>query len=40
MGGMDNIMKMMKDLGSMEKNGQLADFNSMFNNMKKKKGKK
>ena len=37
MGGMDNIMNMMKQLGSMEKNGQLGDMQKMFKNMKKKK---
>ena len=37
MGGMDNIMGMMKKLGSMEKAGELGDFNQMFKNMKKKK---
>ncbi len=40
MGGLDNIMGMMKQLGGLEKSGKLGDFNKMFANMKKGKKKR
>ena len=42
MGGMDNVMNMVKQLGVMEKNGEMGDLNKMMKEigMNKKKGKK
>lgn len=39
MGGMENIMGMMKEFGNMEKNGQMGDLNKMLGGLMKK-GKK
>ena len=39
MGGMDNIMEMVKQIGGMEKNGELADFSKMLKTAGGKKGK-
>lgn len=36
MGGMGNLMGMIKDLEGMEKNGSLTDLNKMLGGVKKK----
>lgn len=40
LGGMGNLMEMIKDLEGMEKNGQLGDLGKMIGGINKGKGKR